>query len=69
MLAAVYMVLGYNSTRLFSIQAMLITMGATVAGLLLIVAAFILLGLQRIRNRITDLDMFRNFNDVNEEET
>lgn len=67
MLAAVYMVLGYNSTGLVSPQALIVTMGATIAGLLLIVTAFILFGLQRIRSRITDLGLFRNSNDVDED--
>ena len=69
MLAAVYMVLGFNSTKLVSLHAMIVTMGSTVAGLLLVVTAFILFGLQRIRNRITDLGIFRNSNDVDEDAT
>lgn len=67
MLAAIYMVLGFNSTQYVSLDAMIITMGSTVAGLLLVVTAFILFGLQRMRSRITDLVMFRNSNDVDED--
>jgi len=67
MLAAIYMVLGYNSTKLISLHSMIISMGSTVVGLLLIVTAFILFGLQKIRKRINDLGMFRNSNDVDED--
>ncbi len=67
MLAAIYMVLGYNSTKLISLHSMIVSMGSTIVGLLLIVTAFILFGLQKIRNRINDLGMFRNSNDVDEE--
>ncbi len=67
MLAAIYMVLEFNSTQHVSLLAMIVTMGSTVAGLLLVVTASILFGLQRIRSRITDLGMFRSSNDVDED--
>ena len=69
MLAAIYLVLGYNSTKLVSLHSMVVSMGSTVVGLLLVVTAFILFGLQRIRKRISDLVMFRDSNDVDEDAT
>lgn len=67
MLAAVYMVLEFNSTMIISLHTMILTMGSTVTGLLLLVTALILFGLQRIRNTMTDLGMFRNSRDNDEE--
>lgn len=66
MSAAVYLVLSFNSTRILSLQAMMVTLGSTVAGLLLVVTAFILWGLQRIREKIADLRMYRDSRDADE---
>jgi len=69
MLAAVYMVLSFNSTKVFSVHAMIITMGATVAGLLLVLTGFILWGLQMVRNKISDLRMYRSSTNADEQAT
>lgn len=55
MLAGVYLILIFNSTRLFSLHAMLVATGSFVTGLLLIVAALILYSLERIGKKISDL--------------
>ncbi len=69
MLAAVYMVLSFNSTGVVSVQAMIVTLGSMVAGLLLVVTAFILWGLQMTRNRILDLSTRNGSGDADEHVT
>lgn len=69
MSAAVYLVLSFNSTRILSLHAMMVTMGSTVAGLLLMVTGFILWGLQRISNRINELRKYNNTRDADEHAT
>jgi len=67
MLAALYMVLDYNSTKLFSLHAMIVTMGSTVTGLLLVVTAFILFALRRISNKIADFGSFHSIRNSDEQ--
>jgi len=66
MSAAVYLVFSFNSTRFFSLHAMMVTLGSTVAGLLLLVAAFILWGLQRVSGKIADLRMYSKSGEADE---
>lgn len=68
-MAAFYMVLSFNSTRMLSLHAMIVTVGATVVGLLLIVTALLLYGLRRISNKIADLRIYRYQRDLDELET
>jgi glycosyltransferase involved in cell wall biosynthesis len=67
MLAALYMVLDYNVSKMLSLHAMIVTMGSTVVGLLLVVTAFILYVLGRINNRITDFGNLRNSGNTDEQ--
>ncbi len=69
MLAAFYMVLSFDPSRPLSLHVMLITVGSTVAGLLLVVTALILYSLQRTSKRIDDLIMYRNSRDASDHET
>ena len=59
MAAIVYMTSSYNQTGALSMHAMIVALGSTVAGLLLVLAAFQLFSLQRIRDRIADLEGYR----------
>ena len=67
MLAALYMVLYFNSSGVLSLHAMIVAMGSTVVGLLLVVTAFILYVLGRINNRITDFGNLLNSRNTDEQ--
>ncbi len=71
MLAAVYMVLSFNASKegLLSLHAMIVALGSTASGLVLIVAAFMLYGLRRISDKITDLRMYNRSRNVDEQAT
>jgi len=69
MLAAVYMGLLFNSGAGFDIPAAIVFIGSMVAGLLLVVTAFILWGLQLVRDKITDLRTHYSFRDADERVT
>jgi glycosyltransferase involved in cell wall biosynthesis len=66
-LAAVYMVFSFNSTNVLSVHAMVVSVGSTVTGLLLVVAGLILWGLQLVRSRIADLRLYTTSGGANEE--